>query len=108
MKVGFDLGTKIRSAKNVNVSGKLVPGPAAKNPGWKFPHYEGEGFYAVEWDSRPGETMIVHEDDIELFFQPEEENEPKECPGCGGSAEVMGQLGKRVHYNCRNCGAWSS
>lgn len=34
--------------------------------------------------------------------------EPKECPACGGEAGLMGMLGTRAHYNCRNCGAWSS
>jgi hypothetical protein len=108
MKAGFELGTKVRSTRNPNVSGKLVYGPSSSKPGWRFPHYEGEGFYAVKWDSKPGQTMIVHEDDIELFFAPDEDDEPRECPMCGGPSGVMGTLGKRTHYNCRNCGAWSS
>lgn len=34
--------------------------------------------------------------------------ELKQCPACGGEAELMGVLGTRAHYNCRNCGTWSS
>lgn len=106
MKAGFDLGTKVRSTKNPNVVGTLVPGPAAERPGWKFPHYEGEGFYTVKWDSLD-KSHIVHEDDVELFFSPAPE-EQVNCPMCGGGHRAHGQFGKRAHYNCRDCGAWSS
>lgn len=37
-----------------------------------------------------------------------DEEEPVECPACGGPSGLMGMLGNRRHYNCRNCGAWSS
>ena len=26
------------------------------------------------------------------------------CPVCGGQAGVLGSLGNRVHYVCRDCG----
>lgn len=28
-----------------------------------------------------------------------------QCPMCGGPSTLLGQLGNRVHYRCRNCGA---
>lgn len=28
-----------------------------------------------------------------------------QCPMCGGPSVMLGQLGNRVHYRCRNCGA---
>lgn len=28
-----------------------------------------------------------------------------QCPMCGGPSTMLGQLGNRVHYRCRNCGA---
>lgn len=28
-----------------------------------------------------------------------------QCPQCGGPSTMLGQLGNRVHYRCRNCGA---
>lgn len=34
----------------------------------------------------------------------EEEYEIAECPVCGGPGLLLGQLGNRVHYRCRNCG----
>lgn len=27
------------------------------------------------------------------------------CPMCDGPGNLLGQLGNRVHYRCRNCGA---
>src|SRR5208282_2536561 len=27
-----------------------------------------------------------------------------QCPQCGGPSTMLGQLGNRVHYRCRNCG----
>lgn len=27
-----------------------------------------------------------------------------QCPACGGPSTMLGQLGHRVHYRCRNCG----
>lgn len=27
-----------------------------------------------------------------------------QCPNCGGPSSMLGQLGHRVHYRCRNCG----
>jgi hypothetical protein len=32
-----------------------------------------------------------------------EEGSP-ECPGCGGPGVVLGTLGNRAHFRCRNCG----
>jgi hypothetical protein len=26
------------------------------------------------------------------------------CPVCGGPGVLLGQLGRRVHFRCRNCG----
>jgi hypothetical protein len=31
--------------------------------------------------------------------------EPSPCPACGGDSGVMGRLGSRTHYMCRDCGA---
>lgn len=31
-----------------------------------------------------------------------------ECPMCGALDEPIGQLGPRVHFTCRCCGAWFS
>src|SRR5208282_6197831 len=28
-----------------------------------------------------------------------------QCPMCGGTSTMLGQLGNRVHYRCRDCGA---
>jgi len=30
--------------------------------------------------------------------------EPRECPICGGEAGLLGILGTRHHFTCRNCG----
>jgi hypothetical protein len=30
--------------------------------------------------------------------------EPSECPVCGGPGVLLGQLGRRVHHRCRDCG----
>jgi hypothetical protein len=30
------------------------------------------------------------------------------CPLCGGPLGYLGQLGDRIHYRCRDCGADSS
>lgn len=34
----------------------------------------------------------------------EEISDSPECPTCGGPGVSLGNLGKRVHYRCRNCG----
>lgn len=31
-------------------------------------------------------------------------DKPKACPMCTGPSEVLGQLGYRTHYRCRDCG----
>jgi tRNA(Ile2) C34 agmatinyltransferase TiaS len=30
------------------------------------------------------------------------------CPLCGGQQQILGQLGERVHFRCRACGADTS
>lgn len=34
----------------------------------------------------------------------EDDDEPAECPMCGGPGVPLGQLGNRMHYKCENCG----
>lgn len=35
-------------------------------------------------------------------------NPDHECPLCGGPPTLLGALGHRLHYRCRNCGmSWS-
>lgn len=37
----------------------------------------------------------------------DEEND-RECSVCGGERQVLGALGGRTHFRCRNCGMQSS
>lgn len=173
MKEGFDLGARVRGKTGTTI-GTLVK--SADPESWRknLPHYSGEGFYFVKWESRD-EIFVAHEDDLvligpkraplhkttitvwsddnpasledavldaaenigtslvyfgveviedpaadpdwdehleETFNAPEEpqpeDEEPQECPACGGPSGLMGTLGNTKHYNCRNCGAWSS
>ena len=30
------------------------------------------------------------------------------CPACDTANDPMGMVGTRVHYSCRDCGAWYS
>jgi ssDNA-binding Zn-finger/Zn-ribbon topoisomerase 1 len=34
--------------------------------------------------------------------------EGAECPSCGGPLGILGSLGNRMHYQCRNCGMQTS
>lgn len=43
--------------------------------------------------------------DYTLPDDEEEDEEPVDCPMCGGLAGILGQLGSLTHYTCRNCGA---
>src|SRR5271166_2691255 len=50
----------------------------------------------------------LQEGDLHPDYPPEDdylESEGGQCPMCGGSSTMLGQLGNRVHYRCRNCGA---
>ena len=49
----------------------------------------------------------LQEGDLHPDYPPEDdylESEGGQCPMCGGSSTMLGQLGNRVHYRCRNCG----
>lgn len=37
----------------------------------------------------------------------DDDDQSTDCPMCGGEAQLMGQLGNRKHYRCRDCG-WDS
>lgn len=37
-------------------------------------------------------------------FEEEQEYEVANCPACDGPGMLLGQLGNRLHYRCRNCG----
>jgi DNA-directed RNA polymerase subunit RPC12/RpoP len=37
-------------------------------------------------------------------FEEEDTHEDAQCPMCSGPGNLLGKLGKRVHYRCRNCG----
>lgn len=43
-----------------------------------------------------------------LFDDYDDADEPIECPACLGEAPVLGRLGRRIHYRCRDCGAQGS
>ena len=32
------------------------------------------------------------------------EDVPAVCPMCGGNGNLLGNLGKKVHYRCQDCG----
>lgn len=46
--------------------------------------------------------MFAGEEDLCLEYFPEE---PEPCALCGGPVGVLGTLGNRTHFQCRNCGA---
>jgi DNA-directed RNA polymerase subunit RPC12/RpoP len=37
-------------------------------------------------------------------FLDDDEDEPVQCPVCPGEGVILGALGTRVHYRCRDCG----
>lgn len=65
MKEGFDLGSKVRTKGTPHHYGELVTGPRPKPEGWKYPHYDGDGWYFVRWEGRE-EIFVSHEDDLGL------------------------------------------
>lgn len=69
MKEGFDHGARVRTAKGPFYYGELVTGPMPKPEGWKFPHYDGDGWYFVKWEGRE-EVFVAREDDLELAPEP--------------------------------------
>lgn len=48
------------------------------------------------------EEIFAGEEDLCLEYFPEE---PEPCALCGGPVGVLGTLGNRTHFQCRNCGA---
>lgn len=105
MKKAFVLGAMVRQ-KGSNHRGKLVTMDAPKF-GTDCPHYAGEGFYCVQLEDS-GRKLLFHEDDLELDETVIVDDGPPTCAMCGGELGVLGQLGKRTHYQCRRCGAESS
>lgn len=65
MKEGFNLGAKIRTKSVPSHYGELVIGPRPKHDGWKYPHYDGDGWYFVRWEGRE-EIFLAQEDDLVL------------------------------------------
>ena len=78
-----------------------------------------DGVVSMEGTLIPWGTEKFEDVDLEKFFSevgpaPEEkesayENEgdeepTSECPSCGGPGGILGQMGNRIHYRCRNCG----
>jgi len=66
---------------------------------------------SIEHD--PRDTLKMLEGDEPLDFEvmvsgfdedDDDEDEPAECPVCGGPGVILGTLGTRVHYRCRDCG----
>lgn len=104
MKKAFVLGAWVRQ-KGSSHRGKLVSMDEPRY-GTAYPHYAGEGFYCVELEST-GKKLMFSEDDLELD-EPVCEEEPITCGVCGGDVGILGVLGRRTHYQCRNCGIESS
>ena len=44
---------------------------------------------------------------VETDDEPEDTTD-EGCPACGGPVTLLGTLGKRKHFRCRNCGLDSS
>ena len=58
-----------------------------------------DGDVVTLWDCPCDECQEIRED---------YEDDLLDCPACGLENSPTGQLGKRKHYNCRDCGIWYS
>lgn len=72
---------------------------------WSQEYASGNRYGKKAPAAKPGKDKPTAKPKNESFDDDDSDMDmPPECPACGGPGGVLGSLGRRTHYSCRNCG----
>ncbi|MBK6942476.1 MAG: hypothetical protein IPH13_20055 [Planctomycetes bacterium] len=72
---------------------------------WSQEYASGNRYGKKAPAAKPGKDKLAAKPKNESFDDDDSDMDmPPECPTCGGPGGVLGSLGRRTHYSCRNCG----
>jgi len=67
-----------------------------------------DAFRKLHPTASPEVLEALYDDRLVAFDEEIIDEVTPRCPLCGGTQQILGKLGERVHFRCRACGADTS